>query len=82
MLFYLYEPIKWEPTNNDIREKFEDWENCKNYPISQPFGVIILLFALYGLSWDISRIHKPNSIADKLCSISKNEPQSNDSDRT
>ena len=42
----LAEPIKWHPTNNEIRKRFQHGKSCKNHPINQPFSIVFFVAGL------------------------------------
>ena len=42
----LAEPIKWHPTNNEIRKRFQHGKGCKNHPINQPFSIVFFVAGL------------------------------------
>lgn len=57
-------PIKWEPADEEIRREFNYVENCEHHPIGQPLRIVTFISGFNGFDGDVSRIHKPDHIAD------------------
>jgi len=65
--------VEWNPEEKDVGEEFEEREESVGDPVSQPFGVVVLLFALNRLDGGIGGVNESNEVAKEGCAISNDQ---------
>jgi len=73
--------VKWNPEEENVGEEFEKGEKGVSDPVSQPLGVVILLFAFDRLYGCISGVNKSDEVAKEGGAISNNQIQCRQSDQ-
>lgn len=76
-LSHLHEPIKGEPTHDDVSEELDNGEHRKYDPISEPFCIVILPRGLQSVSRCVRWINETDKVADELRCESEDEPKTN-----
>jgi len=74
--------VEWNPEQKDVGEEFEEREESVGDPVSQPFGVVVLLFAFNRLDGGIGGVNESNEVAKKGCAISNDQVECRQCDQT
>lgn len=69
----LQEPVEWNHLGDVQREELEDREAGEDHPVSQPFGVVALVFRLHGLHRHVRWVGDTDDVTENLRGISKGE---------
>ena len=71
----LEEPVKGDPSDQQVWEELQDWEKCEYDPVHEPLRVVVLGAALQGLDRAVGGVNESDEVAQQLGAEAEHQPQ-------